>query len=62
MCYYAKNGAEDFLNIKKNWNTHLEDFTNALWEYTESVDMAMTAQLSLAKSSTLFEKGVRLSA
>merc|ERR1719210_2694238 len=40
----------------------LDAFTKALWEYTESVDMASTAQLSFLKSSTLLQKGVMDSA
>jgi len=36
----------------------LEALKNALWEYTESVDMAKTSQFSFLNSANRLEKGV----
>ena len=52
----------EFLIAIISITTYLDAFTKALWEYTESVDMASTAQLSFLKSSTLLQKGVMDSA
>jgi len=57
-----RSARRGILHLPSRPPSAFEALTKALWEYTESVDMASTSQLSFLKSSTLLEKGMMLSA